>query len=63
MKIYIPTRARILKQITRQRFFLDKIPYQVVYVVPESERDRYLATWPESFTLTVPDEYRLSDIR
>jgi hypothetical protein len=63
MIVFIPTRARITKQITRQRFFLDKIPYPVVYVVPESEAERYLVNWSGSTILTVPDAYRLSDIR
>jgi hypothetical protein len=63
MIIFIPTRARIYKQITRAKFFLDKLPYQVVYITPVSEADRYLAVWPGSKVLAVPDEYRLSDIR
>jgi hypothetical protein len=63
MKIFIPTRARIHKQITRQKFFLDKIPYPVIFVVPESEHSAYLRNWPGSHMLTVPDEFRLSNIR
>src|SRR3990167_7933360 len=63
MRVFVPTRARVSKQITRQKFMLDKIPYPVTYVVPESEGDRYLNNWPNSTVLTVPDEFRLSDIR
>lgn len=64
MRIFIPTRARIGRQITRSRFFLDHIKdYPVTYVVPESEQRRYLETYPKSDVLVVPDEYKLSDIR
>ena len=59
----MPTRARIHKQITRAKFFLNSIPYPVTYIVPESERDAYLRAWPGSQVLTVPDEFRLSHIR
>ena len=63
MRVFIPTRARIPKQITRRKFFLEQIPYEVTYVVPESERERYLNYWPNSKVVTVPDTFHLSDIR
>src|SRR3990167_10867202 len=63
MKIFVPTRKRNNKQITRRAFFLDKIPYEVTYITPESEAEAYLRSWPGSRVLIVPDAYRLSDIR
>lgn len=63
MRIFIPTRARIEKQITRKKFFLDQIPYLVTYIVPQSEFSRFMRTWPDSSVLVVPDSFRLSDIR
>jgi hypothetical protein len=63
MRIFIPTRARIDKQITRREFFLDKVPYQVTYVVPESEEARFRRNHTTVEVITVPDSFRLSDIR
>ena len=63
MRVFVPTRARIHKQITRREFFLDKIPYRVTYVVPESEAAAFTRQWSGSEILVVPDEFRLSQIR
>lgn len=63
MRIFIPTRARIDKQITRREFFLDSIPYRVTYIVPESEYDRFTRNHTTLEVITVPDSFKLSDIR
>lgn len=64
MRIFIPTRARIDKQTTRYKFFLDHdIGYPVTYIVPECEAVRYQRAWPQSDLLIVPDDFKLSDIR
>ena len=64
MRIFVPTRARIGKQITRRKFFLDQVPYRVSIIVPESERDAYIRAHSKTKEiLVVPDEFKLSDIR
>ncbi len=63
MRIFVPTRARIDRQITRREFYLDKIPFRVTYVVPESEYDRFVRNHSTVQVITVPDAFRLSDIR
>jgi hypothetical protein len=63
MRIFVLTRSRIHKQITRREFCLDKMAYNVTYVVPESQQDAYVRAWPGSNTVTVPDEFKIHQIR
>lgn len=65
MVIFVPTRARIYKQITRKKFHLDQVQekYPVIYVVPESELEKFTTVNRVQRTLSVPDDFKLSDIR
>lgn len=64
MRVYVPTRARIHKQITKREFFLDTIPYRVTYLVPASELKQFRNAWPKIEDVAdVPDDWGLSDIR
>lgn len=63
MRIFIPTRARIYKQITRREFFLDHVPYSVRYIVPEAEYKKAKAVFGDVEIIAVPDDWKLSDIR
>lgn len=65
MRVFVPTRARITKQITRRKFFLDhpQFPYPVTYVVPESEEKGFQKVWGHVDLYTVPDTFRFSDVR
>ena len=65
MIIFIPTRSRIHKQITRKKFYLDYIQqfYPVYYVVPERELDLFSRVNRVEHILSVPDSFRLSNIR
>jgi hypothetical protein len=61
LTLFVPTRGRVDKQVTREAFALDHLGYDTVYVVPKCEyhhwRDQGVAI------SVVPDHYRFSDIR
>ena len=60
MKIFIPTRGRVGKQLTKSCLYLDQgCDYEVVFVVPECE-SQY---WSGHNTMVVPDDYRMGKIR
>lgn len=58
MQIFIPTRGRVDKQLTRERAFLDELPYPVNYIVPECEKH----FWGE-MAEAIPDDWNISRIR
>jgi hypothetical protein len=58
--IFVPTRGRVGDQTTRKRFFLDYVPWTVVYVVPECEKHLWAI---EDDIKVVPDDWGISNIR
>jgi hypothetical protein len=60
MQIFVPTRGRIEKQITRDRWFIDD--FNGTFVVPQHEYDSY---WKHEDvqTLVVPSEWGIAKIR
>lgn len=61
LHIYVPTRGRTDRQLTRKWLSLDHIDYSVTYVVPECEEEFWGDQGVEY--ATVPDSYKFSDIR
>ena len=60
MKIFLPTRGRIDKQVSKKALFLDEgCEYEVVFVVPECESQH----WPGYNTMVVPNDWRMAQIR
>lgn len=58
MRIYIPTKGRVGRQLTRVNLQLDSCPWPVTYVVPESE---HMNHGPN--ILVVPQYYRFSETK
>jgi hypothetical protein len=63
MIVFVPTRARISKQVTMKEFDLPAKEYATVFVVPSSEEVTFRQRWPKVTLHVVPDHFRLSDIR
>lgn len=74
VQVFLPTRGRINKQITMDKFFLynlfvgntDLLPEWLTFkiIVPESERREYLKAhrWTREFLDTVPDDFKFGSV-
>jgi hypothetical protein len=65
MQIFVPTRGRIDRQVTREYACLDAVSkvFPVTYVIPKCDVDAWVKKYPSDTLLVVPDEHKFSDIR
>lgn len=63
MRIYVPTRGRVNRQITRRDMALELCKFPVTYVIPVTEELQWKSAWGPKNYRTVPDHFKFSDIR
>lgn len=62
LKIFVPTRGRVLKQKSMKSFCLLDVPHDVRFLVPKCEHDAFERAHPSARLVSVPDHWKTGSI-